>query len=64
MPTNVIFKYLEKIENKLIFYYDNTPHFPNLKNFSHHKHLPDEIIDAAKPTVIDTIQEIQSYFMK
>jgi hypothetical protein len=28
--------------NRLIFRYDSTPHFPNLPNFPHHKHLPDE----------------------
>ncbi|MFZ4556262.1 MAG: toxin-antitoxin system TumE family protein [Pseudanabaena sp.] len=24
--------------------YDNTPHFPDLSSFPHHKHLPNQVI--------------------
>lgn len=44
-------------QNNLIFRYDNTPHFPELKNFPHHKHLPDEVIDIEETSVLKIIDE-------
>ncbi len=44
-------------QNQLIFRYDNTPHFPALKNFPHHKHLPDEVIGCDQPDIIRVISE-------
>lgn len=44
-------------QNNLIFRYDNTPHFPALNNFPHHKHLPDEIVDIEEPSVLKIIDE-------
>jgi hypothetical protein len=41
----------------LVFRYDNTPHFPNLKSFPHHKHLKDEVIATDKPSVVSVIRE-------
>ncbi len=46
-------------DNKLIFRYDNAPHFPNLKTFPHHKHLPNKVTDVPKPTVLEVIDEIK-----
>ena len=46
-------------ENNLIFRYDNTPHFPGLKTFPHHKHLPDNVIDAKRPSVFEVIKEVK-----
>ena len=36
-------------ENNLIFRYDNTPHFPELKSFPHHKHLKNKVEDSNEP---------------
>jgi len=46
-------------DNNLIFRYDNTPHFPGLKTFPHHKHLPDNVIDAKRPSVFEVIKEVK-----
>lgn len=43
--------------NHLIFRYDSTPHFPDLPNFPHHKHLPDEVIASEKPDIVQVLQE-------
>ncbi len=45
--------------NKLIFRYDNTPHFPDFHNFPHHKHLPQDVIDSIEPSIIEVIEEAQ-----
>ncbi|MFQ5632806.1 MAG: DUF6516 family protein [bacterium] len=44
----------------LTFRYDAAPHFSALHSFPHHKHLPDKVIAAEKPSVIDAIQEALS----
>jgi len=45
-------------QNNLIFRYDNTPHFPDLENFPHHKHLSDNIISSQEPSVLEVIEEV------
>ncbi|MGA1411445.1 MAG: toxin TumE [Prochlorotrichaceae cyanobacterium] len=47
-------------QNKLIFRYDSTPHFPNLPSFPHHKHLPKEVIACQKPAIWEVVQEVSS----
>jgi hypothetical protein len=44
--------------NKLVFRYDNTPHFPRLKAFPNHKHLPDDVIPANRPSVLEVFDEV------
>ncbi len=44
-------------DNQLIFRYDSTPHFPNLKTFPHHKHFYDQVFPSTKPALSDVIQE-------
>lgn len=41
----------------LVFRYDDTPHFPDLASFPHHKHLPDRVIVAAQPALGRVIEE-------
>jgi hypothetical protein len=48
-------------DNNLIFRYDNTPHFPGLKTFPHHKHLPDNVIDATRPSISQVIKEVNEF---
>src|SRR4030042_3872133 len=43
-------------ENNLVFRYDNTPHFPELKTFPHHKHLSEEVSAAERPSVVEVLQ--------
>jgi hypothetical protein len=44
-------------QNNLIFRYDNTPHFPDLKSFPHHKHLKNKVEDSDEPLILDVIKE-------
>lgn len=47
--------------NNLVFRYDNTPHFPKLPTFPHHKHLPDDVISSQKPDIIQVLQEVTNH---
>ncbi len=44
-------------QNNLIFRYDNTPHFPDLKSFPHHKHLKNKVEDSDEPLILNVIKE-------
>jgi hypothetical protein len=44
-------------ENKVLFRYDNTPHFPELETFPNHKHLEEKVISSEKPSSRDVILE-------
>ncbi len=44
-------------QNNLVFRYDNTPHFPGLENFPHHKHIPDKVDDTKQPSILKVIDE-------
>ena len=44
--------------NKLIFRYDNVPHFPDIETFPEHKHLQNEVVAATKPTIAEVITEM------
>lgn len=48
-------------QNQLVFRYDNTPHFPEFKNFPHHKHLPDpdKVVDVEEPSIFKIIEEVK-----
>jgi hypothetical protein len=48
-------------QNMLILRYDNTPHFPDLSSFPHHKHLVHTVIECQKPTLEEVLQEILSF---
>ncbi|MGB3916069.1 hypothetical protein J9253_02700 [Thiothrix litoralis] len=43
--------------NVLMFRYDDTPHFPALPTFPHHKHTRDTVIAHNKPNLLDVLQE-------
>jgi len=44
-------------QNNLIFRYDNTPHFPDLKSFPHHKHLKNKVENSDEPLILHVIKE-------
>lgn len=52
--------HLQRVDNELVFRYDNTPHFPDLASFPHHKHLRDAVIAARKPDLMDVLQEARA----
>lgn len=41
----------------LAFRYDDTPHFPDLSSFPHHKHLPNQVIAATPPVLVRVLEE-------
>lgn len=44
-PARIMYAYhYQGKDKKLIFRFDNTEHFPDLSNFPHHKHLPDQVL--------------------
>ena len=45
--------------NRLVFRYDCTPHFPDLENFPHHKHVPDRVMSSPKPDIEEAIGEAE-----
>ncbi|MEW6262680.1 MAG: toxin TumE [Thermodesulfobacteriota bacterium] len=49
--------HLQDEESRLIFRYDSTPHFPEMPNFPHHKHLPDGVLPFDKPDIEQLVQE-------
>lgn len=49
--------HLQDGENNLLFRYDNTPHFSELKSYPHHKHLPDKVRETEEPDILDVINE-------
>ena len=56
--TQIDYRYhFQDEKNQIIFRYDSTPHFPDLATFPHHKHLPDVVIAADKPALIQVFQE-------
>jgi len=48
-------------DGSLIFRYDNTPHFPTLSSYPHHKHLSDgsSVVACAAPTLAKVLTEIE-----
>ena len=49
-------------DGSLMFRYDNTPHFPGLSSFPHHKHLSDgaSVVACAAPTLAQVLAEIEA----
>jgi hypothetical protein len=44
-------------QNKLVFRYDNTLHFPGLENFPHHKHILGKVAGVVEPSILKVIEE-------
>jgi len=50
--------------NRLIFRYDNSPHYPHLPLFPHHKHVgPRDVVEgSAQPSIHLIARDIALYF--
>lgn len=46
--------------NMLIFRYDDTPHFPDLDTFPHHKHWYDDAVASQRPAVTAVFEEAEA----
>ena len=50
----------QDVEEKLIFRYDNAPHYPELPSAPHHKHIGEkDVISASPPNLEEVIHEIE-----
>jgi len=49
--------HFQNSQNNLVFRYDNTPHFPEINSFPHHKHLKDNVVAVDKPSIFKVIEE-------
>lgn len=47
-------------DETLIFRYDDTPHYPELPDFPHHKHIPEAVRSAIPPDLRTVLKEIES----
>ena len=47
--------------NRLLFRYDDTPHFPELDTFPHHKHTETYVVRHDKPVLVEVLKEAVSY---
>jgi hypothetical protein len=47
--------------NRLVFRYDNTPHFPELKNFPHHRHSEGGVTGYERPSISRVLDEATGY---
>jgi len=52
--------HFQDAKNNMVFRYDNTPHFPELETYPHHKHLSDGVIPFDQPSIIEVIEEAKS----
>jgi len=47
--------------NRLIFRYDNTPHFPDLQNFPQHRHSEGGVTEYERPSIPRVLDEATRY---
>jgi hypothetical protein len=45
-------------KNSLVFRYDDTPHFPELGTYPHHKHTAEGTVAVRQPTIFAVIEEV------
>jgi len=50
----------QSADGRLLFRYDNSPHYPHLSTFPSHKHVGNEIIAAEPPEFADVLREIDT----
>lgn len=62
--TDYSFQWMDKDGNQ-IRRWDNTPHFPKLKNFPHHIHVKDDDVISGKPIdIFGVLDEIEKTMKK
>ena len=48
---------------KLLIRWDNSPHWPNITTFPHHKHVGSKVLPSNRATIDEVLREIEN-FMK
>lgn len=51
-------------DKKLIFRYDNVPHFPKIKTHPHHKHIEHSVVESQVSGLIEVIDEVETLIIK
>ncbi len=46
---------------KLVFRYDNTPHYPDISTHPDHKHEGDQVLESSRPTIEQVLLEIKNF---
>ena len=46
-------------DNTLIIRWDNSPHFPSLDNYPHHKHIENNTVPSSETTLFEVLQYIR-----
>ena len=55
---NLGYRYhFQNTKSGLVFRYDNTPHYPYLRSYPHHKHLSNDVIPSEKPSILAVVSE-------
>ena len=49
---------------KMIFRWDNAPHFSKLKSFPHHLHVGNKIEESIRPSLYKVIMQITKYIIE
>jgi hypothetical protein len=54
----------QRADAVMVFRYDDTPHFPSLSGFPHHKHVGTEgdVVTADTPALSDILREIEAMY--
>jgi hypothetical protein len=59
-PLKKKFKYhFRDKSNKMIFRYDNVPHYPDISTFPIHKHVGNEVEECNEPDLYHVLMEIE-----
>lgn len=51
----------QQADKTLIFRYDDSPHYPKLSTFPHHKHVGDKVYETQAPDLTEVLREIDTY---
>ena len=66
-PIRLMYSYhYQRADSSLVFRYDDTPHYPELPNFPHHKHAGQEqnVIASTPPNLPAVLEEIGRFSAK
>jgi len=50
-------------KGKLVFRYDNAPHYPKISSHPHHKHLLEKVEESKGPGFIEVLNEIKDVLL-
>ncbi|MEW6084172.1 MAG: DUF6516 family protein [Chloroflexota bacterium] len=61
-PAKIAYSYhYQRADAKMVFRYDNSPHYPDLSSAPHHKHTADEnVIESNLPDFETVLREIEN----